>query len=455
MPFAVPKDLTALIKRGALRSFASLAIKVATAGLTYVMYVVLSRSMGAQSYGYFAFGFSLATLLAVTAGLGQQTAILRYWPEENVAGRRERAVAAVQSGWALTLITGLSLALGLSLVALALGISRGGMSTVAHLFGAALLIVPMAGAEYSSAVLRAQDSIFTALSPRDLIWRILVPAIVWLLYLGGIRLSGFEALAMAAGILAGAIVLQLIAGARLGYVNRPGLLALPTYWREKHTASGWFWAATVLDSVALNIDVVLVGVLLSAQMAGIFFNAFRTAGLMTLFMFAIGLVIAPMISRNYYAGKLWKTQVIAALAAWAGFVFAIGVFVLFALFGGPILSLFGQSYVSGTPVLIILALGLMIDAATGPTRVVMMMTGQERAYVTIIGIVNLTALMFQIVLIPLYGIVMAALVNAVSRMVAQVAITVWTHRRVGLDPSVAGILAIWRWPDGKDAARAV
>ena len=63
----------------------SLFIKVATAGLTYGMYVLLSRVMVVTEYGYFAFGLSLATILAIGANFGQQTAILCYWPEAMVA----------------------------------------------------------------------------------------------------------------------------------------------------------------------------------------------------------------------------------------------------------------------------------------------------------------------------------------------------------------------------------
>ena len=80
-------DLRSILRTGLSRSLVSLLIKVATAGLTYAMYVVLSRTMGAEEYGYFAFGLSLATVLAIGASMGQQTAILRYWPEDQVAGR--------------------------------------------------------------------------------------------------------------------------------------------------------------------------------------------------------------------------------------------------------------------------------------------------------------------------------------------------------------------------------
>src|SRR5882724_8384505 len=97
-------DLRGLLRAGLSKSFASLLIKVATAGLTYAMYVILSRTMGAAEYGYFAFGLSLATILAIGANFGQQTAILRYWPEAMVAGRADKARAALHAGGAITIV---------------------------------------------------------------------------------------------------------------------------------------------------------------------------------------------------------------------------------------------------------------------------------------------------------------------------------------------------------------
>ena len=44
----IPADLSALLKTGLTRSLTSLLIKVATAGLTYLAFVVLSRTMTAM-----------------------------------------------------------------------------------------------------------------------------------------------------------------------------------------------------------------------------------------------------------------------------------------------------------------------------------------------------------------------------------------------------------------------
>jgi O-antigen/teichoic acid export membrane protein len=196
---------------------------------------------------------------------------------------------------------------------------------------------------------------------------------------------------------------------------------------------------TVVDSAALNVDIVLVGIFVTGESSGVYFNAFRTAALMTLFMYAITLVIAPMVSRHFHAGEMDKAQAVTSLCTWAGFVFSVGIFVGFLLFGDLILSLFGASYVEGKIVLIILSVGLLADAATGPTRIVMMMTGHERAYVRIFGAIMAVGFVVQIFVIPEFGLIGAASVNAGSRVIAQTVISWWTYKNVGIDTSLLGL----------------
>lgn len=435
-------DLRALLRTGLSRSLVSLAIKMATAGLTYGMYVLLSRSMGAAEYGLFAFGLSLATVLAILASLGQQTAILRYWPEETGRGDLTRAEAALGAGGALTIAAGLAIGAALLLVAL---IAEGlGFGPTWHIAAAAVLILPMALAEYWSSALRAQGSVWIALTPRDILWRLATPLVVLALALAGVALLGWQALLLTAGVLAAALGLQAFAARRQTMSLRTDFAAVPGYWRERGRASRWFLVGTLIDSAALNLDIVFVGLLLGPVEAGLYFNAFRTAGLLTLFMYAITLVVAPMLARHYHAGEMLKAQAVTTLCAWAGFVFSLAVFALFVLFGGPILALFGDHAEAAYWVLIVLSVGLLFDAATGPARIVLMMTGHERAYVGLFGAIMVAGLVVAIAVIPVFGILGAAMVNAGARAIAQIAISVFAIRRIGIDPSLFGILAIFR-----------
>lgn len=447
-------DLRSVLRTGLSRSIASLMIKVATAGLTYVMYVAMSRLMGETEYGYFAFGLSLATVLAIGASVGQQTAILRYWPEESAGGRHERAMQALRACGAITVIAGLFVTLAVLAVSFFVQLLGPAAGPVAHLHAAAALILPMALAEYWGAAVRAQGSVWTSQVPRDILWRIAAPLTVVGLYALGDPINGWQALLVTAVTLALALALQFVWAEKRGYdiaVSRKGLGA---YWAERKTASRWFLLAAVIDSAALNMDTIFVGLLVSAESAGTYFNAFRTAGLLTLFMFALNLVVAPMVARHYHSGEMRKAQAIVALGAWAGFIFSLAVFVFFFFFGDLLLSLFGGSNTDGWLILMVLSVGLLFDAATGPSRIVMLMTGHERDFVRIFGSVQIVGMLVQLAVIPIWGPLGAAVVNMIARIICQVAISWWSRRTIGLDTSLLGAFRVNQLLDAPPVRRA-
>jgi O-antigen/teichoic acid export membrane protein len=347
----------------------------------------------------------------------------------------------------LTILASVVLSLGLVIVGLLLT-TFGGVTPVTHLYAAAALILPLALAEYLSSALRAQGSVWTALVPRDVIWRAVLPLFVAGLFYLGIRFSGSTALLWTAAVLGAVLWLQYAVARRRGYLLTPGVAGIIDYWRERGSATRWFILGTVIDSASLNIDTILVGLFVSPVSAGIYFNAFRTAGLLTLFMFAITLVVAPMVAHHYHAGEMRKAQAITALCAWAGFSFSLVVFLGFVFFGPQVLSLFGGHQGDGPTILILLGIGLMFDAATGPSRIVMMMTGHERDYARIFGRVVIAGIALQFIAIPVFGLIGAAVVNMGSRIVAQLWISWWSRRNIGLDTSLLGIVQINRLTDG-------
>ena len=146
-----------------------------------------------------------------------------------------------------------------------------------------------------------------------------------------------------------------------------------------------------------------------------------------------------------------KAQAITALCAWAGFVFSLAVFAGFLVFGEQILGLFGEGQEQGKAILILLSIGLLVDAATGPSRIVLMMTGHERAYVRIFGTIIVAGILVQLVVIPVWGLLGAAAVNMVARIAAQLAIAWFAHRRIGLDTTLLGAFLVNRMADRRPA----
>ncbi|MCS6758680.1 MAG: oligosaccharide flippase family protein [Candidatus Devosia euplotis] len=257
------------------RSVGSLAIKIVTAGLTYFIYVMLSRTMTVDEYGHFAFGMALATVLAIAAGVGQPTAILRLWSQETVAGHKAAAIAVVQAGSVLTILACLAIAL---------------------------------------------------------------PATVIAPFSAGIVLSEPDALILSAALLSGTLAVQFWTTMRRRYVLSPVAGVTRPYWQRWGGISRWLLLGALIETAALNADVILVGLMLNLESSDLYFNAFRTAELMTLFTFAIELVIALVIAQHFHAGKMRKAQAITAMGSAAGFAFSLLVFAVFFGWGDWVLS---------------------------------------------------------------------------------------------------------------------
>ncbi len=433
------KDIRSLILHGFSKSIISLLIKITTAGLTYTMFVVLSRSMSEINYGQFAFGFSLATILAIAATMGQETAILRFWPENLGKNLRQKANDALSAGWLIVIIASIIIALIIIFAAIIFGyVTEQNLSAFSYIIAGALLILPLAMAEYGSSALRAQGSVWTALAPRDILWRSLVPLIVFLLFINGYQLTGTQALLLASIILMLTMFVQFFLAQSFNYQVKIYPSSLKPYTKENWKISFWFLMSTLIAMAALYIDIVLVGFFVSMESAGLYFNAFRTAGLMTLFMHAINLIIAPMVAKYFFAKQMKQAQAITSLCTWAGFVFSIFIFIIYILFGDLILSLFGASYADGKIILLLLSAGLLADAATGPSQIVMVMTGHEKQYVAIFGSIMLISFIIMIAIIPIYGIIGAAIINMAARIISSIAIAIYCKKRIGINSSIWG-----------------
>jgi len=123
--------------------------------------------------------------------------------------------------------------------------------------------------------------------------------------------------------------------------------------------------------------------------------------------------------------------------------------VVLVVFSKDILSLFGQAFEGGSVALMILAIGHLVNSATGGTNSVLLMTGESRRVATNtiaygVSLIGLTA-----ALIPLWGMTGAAVAAASSLVLVNVVRVLQVHRlqgvwpwtRATIKPVAAGVIA--------------
>ena len=117
----------------------------------------------------------------------------------------------------------------------------------------------------------------------------------------------------------------------------------------------------------------------------------------------------------------------------------VGLLILI-VFGHQLLGLFDASFMSAYSVLLVLAAGYFVDSMAGPNAYLMQMTGLETTYFKIMGTCYAFVLVAQLLLVPIYGGLGAALASACGIVIWNVWAIIVLRKRKGLDPSVFGLL---------------
>lgn len=422
-----------LLGKGLLALF----IKIAAAGLSFLMFVLLANALNAEEYGRFAIGFSLAITLSVFAGLGLGTAVLRYLPQYKTErdGRREHGFLRLS----LFLTFFAPLAAGVLFFG-AMLLYREWYKDVAtdYLFASIPLIFFMTIAEFAACLLRAYGFTLLSMAPRDILWRIFGCAFAFYFMLYGIKSNSTSALlALSASL--GAITMWQLWRAKAeikpALYSSTSIYDLPS-WK---TTIWPMWGAASLYALAQQFDIVIVGYFLSPIESGPYFAALRTANMLSLLLVAGNLISAPIISKLYFSGEkvaLHRTMRMLSLAITLPTL--VG-FIILIFAGHFLLHLFNPSFVTAYPLLIILAVGFTFDAIAGPTGYMLQMIGEEKAYLKIMGFAYLITIISQCSLALQFGAFGVAIPNALGLIIANCLIVYKVRKTLGLDPSIVGL----------------
>lgn len=194
-------------------------------------------------------------------------------------------------------------------------------------------------------------------------------------------------------------------------------------WKSSPATAGLLWA-----------DTLILGRMTTTEDVGVYTVATRLVMLAVFVMAPINAAFAPQIARLHHRGDVTRLgEVYAAATAWI-LRFALPAFVLLLIFPAPLLRLFGDDYVVGAGVTMTLAVGQLVNAATGPCATVLNMSGR-----VLLNMVNNVAVLalnvgLNLVLIPRLGILGAALAWSVSLAVVNIVRVVQVRRVLGLLP---------------------
>lgn len=419
----------------------SAGLKIASAGLTFLMFVYLARVLGAVEYGLFASMFALGTVGAITALFGQHTLSIKTLsalgddkdaaPARRLAMRQSYQVAF--AGMVVFIV--LLLIGGLSARKLGFGID------MRYLLGACALVVPFALSDLVAHQYRAFGSIFWALAPRDIVWRGAV--VLACIGAAGIpfvfsnALTAMIVLSAGLGIIVAVQLIAMLASNRDRLAVVPGSAAAtgPMQWR----VSVSMWLAS-LGTMGASLNLSAAALFLPPDQVGAYFAAQKTSQLLQLPIMAINISATPVFARLHSQQDTQGLRNVGRkLAALIAVPLLIGAAIIVG-FAPQLLSLFDPAFASAALALTLLAGSYLVIGLGGPTRQLMLMSNGERHVVRLTLVTEAVGLALIPLLVPAFGILGAALSACVVRVLFTVMTVIWCRARLGVDTSVFSLL---------------
>lgn len=407
----------ARLRRGMIEA---LFLQAAGVGLLALMQILLGRRLGAHEYGVLSFTLAWTNVLAVVASLGWPTALTRFIAQYIEQKKWGLLRGVIQCALQSTLLVGILVGIIEGIASFWPGIPPGVIQGLRY----AVILIPL------YALIRLRSGAFQGLArirASLTLEQMLLPALVISGVLLGIASSAFRA----------SIVYMFSAGIVVAVggfwlwrlVPAEGRQAQPEFQTR-------YWISVsvplVFGSLSLivmtKVDVLMLGYLSTPETTGLYSAASRMALLNSFVLMAANTIAAPMISAAYHGDHPDQLGVIVRKVTLWATLGSLPLFLFMMIWPQFLLGLFGSDYVRGALVLRILAIGEFINAITGPVGFTLVMTGRERIYAWITGVLMILVILGDILVIPRWGAVGAAIVSATGEA-ARNLLMLWQVRR--------------------------
>jgi len=403
-------------------------------GLGFVNQIILARLLGVQVFGLYSIGWSLLRALALLAPIGMDAAVLRYgsahWPEDRGRIRtilKQTLWVGVVSG----MVVGAIVFLGSDWLAHSV-FHKDVLGPVFRYLGATIpLAVALRVLASSTSVTRRLHYLVLA---EEIAQPVLQLACFMILFLAQVPRIDSAMVAVFLSVL-------LASGAAGGFASKlfgsaPG--AAPSSAEPLGSLLSFSVPVALggfLGSFLLWADRLLVGALGTESDAGIYAIVSLVSVVFVTLLSGFKSSLAPMAAALHASGNMAQLADAFRLSTrWSQYL-SIPVFVFIASSGRELLVWgLGPEYQAGFVPMLILSVGQLVNASTGPADTLLVMGGYPRRWTMLAGLGLTGLVVLGLIWIPRWGLVGAALASAVTIVLVSVGSLAIVYARMRLFP---------------------
>lgn len=405
-------------------------------GIMILSNLFFARHLGADLYGDFAFIMAAVLLGSQIVLLGGEEATMRFVPWYVKSGAYDKVAGLIRF-----FLGGTAVLCILSIVFLwALIFEEGGIRADPSQFGrivrllalVALCIPVYACMDLAQKILRSFGMLARSYLPNRLVAPLVTLAVVALaVWLQWPLTVWLIPIAIAVGSFA-ALVLQFVLFHRAHYVRY-------MHEKAKYEVMPWLSFSVPAMITALMWKVIAYGDIMMLELlgpdeasVGQFAAAHSATLLLSAVYLAIVTVVAPIVSVAARSASRSGLQDLMSSVVTIVAAFAVPFCVLTVLFRHQVMALFGPGYEAATGVLVILTIGQGLSVLLSPSKVFLEYTGWAKAAMWSTAAAAGTNIVLDVILIPFYGIIGAAVATFLVLIGVALAWAVQLYRAEGL-----------------------
>lgn len=437
----ISETLSSAIKGSGRRLVGNTALivvmRMVSIGLSFSTSIALARLLSLSEYGLYNYILSWILLLQIFAELGIRNILVReisiYCTNEKwnlVKGIILWANLAVLTSSIFVIVISVVSTHSFDLIP---------SESTSIVFIIALLTLPLAVLTVvKQGIMRGLNYVVSGQIPELLVQPLVFFALLLVIYLSPtipINLSSVMLTKLASlllGFLIGFYLLSKVMPKKIAFI--PAKYEISS-WTKSILPFLFISCAVVINN---RTDVLMLGVLNGVEDVGLYTVASRGAEFVSFTLIAANMSLSPILAKLFSQGEFEKFQKLVTDGSRLIFLSSFLIFLIFVIFGKQFLLLFGGEFVTAYTTLVILALGQLVNTATGPVSLILEMTGHARDVAIGVSISAGLNIVFNLLLIPPLGLVGAAIATASSLAVWNCLLSFTAYRKLKIIPGLIG-----------------
>ena len=413
-----------------------------TAAAGYSFKIYLARYLGAEALGIYALGMTIVGFLSLFGALGIPQSVVRFVATYMATGRMDQLRGFIL--WGALFLLFLNAVLGGALLFAGRWISVRFYHTPAlrqylPLFALVMFFGAFTG--FLGWVVVGYKQVARRTVITDFIGTPLMMILTLALVAAGFGLWGYIFAQVVSAIAVLALLLIVV-----WKLTPKEARAVSGSWAPPEREVVWFAAVlfgmSVLAFFASQADKIFIGFYLNPRQVGIYSVAAALVAFVPAILQSVNQIFSPTIADLHTRGDHdLLARIYRTLTKWTlGLTVPLAAAMI--VFSRPLMRVFGPDFEPGWPILIIGTLGQLVNCGVGSVGYLLLMSGHERRMMRIQAVTAALMVGLNVLLIPRWGIVGAALAAAITNVLTNAWYLLDVRKTLGLLPFTRSYLRL-------------